>query len=295
MLVRKLRLTGKAVSVATATVMVSGVAATWMAGSAFADPGPMLIATKTVVTGTSQQPDDSLGAVLKVNVQVTAKGGSSAPTGDVIVNVGPSNNCAAAVSGPAGSRVSTGSCEVHNLADQTYNVYGAYRGSGNWSASSTTGRYAVQLNPYRHSHSHVVSSLTCSRSVTIGGHGSCALTVINKGWHTASGVTADIALPSRLKVRGCGHGHGWGWLTGRSGGCWVSGNTATWKIGSLAAGAAKTQTLTFSVKTDGYPWGYGRHHHRNAVTVKAAADTPAQAPSTSKATVVIHPRSGWFW
>jgi hypothetical protein len=373
-----------------ATVVVGGVAATMLASSALASsalasPGPMLIATQTVITGTSQQPNDSLGAVLKVNVQVTSKGGSSAPTGDVIVNAGPSNNCAAAVSGPLGSTVSTGSCEVHNLADQTYGVYGAYRGSGNWSASSTgktqvtlssntapaitsstppekatvgedyqftfsasgnpapaykldanapswlsingstgavsgtvpwalrgseftysviasnsvgtatAGPYTVDVTRSGHSQSDVVSSLTCSGSVTIGRTGSCTLTVTNDGSSTASGVTAAIALPSQLSARSCGHSSGWGWLTGRNGGCTLGGNTATWQIGSLAAGASKAEKVTFTAKQGGYASGFGHHHRWNSVTVRGFADTASQSASKSKATVVIHPRSGWFW
>jgi hypothetical protein len=344
----------------------------------------MLIATKTVVTGSSQQPNDSLGAVLKVSVQVTAQGGSSAPAGDVIVNAGPSNNCAAAVSGPANSKVSTGSCEVHNLADQTYSVYAAYRGSGSWSASKTSSDTQVTLTsnvapaitsgtpaekatagewydatiaasgtptptykldpnapswlsinsttgavsgrvphslsgnqftysviasnsvgnatagPYTVSvtgtrQSDVVSSLSCSKSVTIGRSGSCTLTVKNDGSRTASGVTAVIALPSRLSASYCGHGWGWGWLTGHSGGCTLSHNTAAWQLSSLAASASKSETLHFTAGQNGYPWGFGRSHHWNSVTVKGYADTSSQSPSTAKATVVIHPRSGWFW
>lgn len=151
---------------AVATVVVGGVAATWLAGSALASPGPMLIATKTVVTGTSQQPNDSLGAVLKVNVQVTAQGGTSGPTGDVIVNAGPSNNCAASLTPVGGgSTESTGNCEVHNLADQTYSVYGTYRGSGNWSASSTTSNTSATLTSNT---APAITSSTPPEKATVG-------------------------------------------------------------------------------------------------------------------------------
>jgi hypothetical protein len=362
-------------------VVASGVAATWLSGPAFASPGPMLIATKTIVTGAAQQPNDSLGAVLKVTVQVTAEGGPSAPVGDVIVNAGPSNNCAASVTGPANSRVSTGSCEVHNLADQTYNVTATYKGSGNWSGSSTGSNDEVALGaapaitsgtpaekavpgenyrftfsasgspaptytlganapswlgingstgqvsgtvpsrvgqfsysviasnaagtatagPYTvvvtsaNSQSDVVTGLSCSRSVAIGGSGSCTLTVTNDGASTATGIRADITLPRQLSVRNCGHGWGWGWFTGRSGGCSLNGHTATWQIGSLAAGASKSETLRFTAGQGGYSWGFGRSHSVNRVTVRAAASLWSQPTSHSHTTVVIHPRLGWIW
>jgi Domain of unknown function DUF11/Putative Ig domain len=357
------------------------MAATWLSGTAFASPGPMLIATKTVVTGTAQQPNDSLGAVLKVTVQVTAVGGSSAPVGDVIVNAGPSNNCAASVSGPSGSTVSTGSCEVHNLSDQTYNVTATYRGSGNWSASSTTSNDEVTLDaapaitsgtpaekatggedyqftfsasgspaptyklganapgwlsingstgavsgtvpssigqftysviasnsvgtatagPYTvyvtssNNQSDVVTQLSCSHSVSIYNSGSCTLTVTNDGSSSATGITARIALPRQLSARSCGHGWGWGWFTGRAGGCSLKGNTATWQIGWLAAGASKSETLRFSARQGGYSWGFGNHHRFNRVTVWGSASLSSQSTSVSKATVVIYPRYGWFW
>jgi hypothetical protein len=274
--------------------VVGGVAASLLATSALASPGPMLIATKTVVTGSSQQANDSLGAVLQVDVQVTAEGGTTGPTGDVIVNAGPSNNCAASLTATAGSTVSTGSCDVHNLSDTTYSVYAAYRGSDNWSQSTTSSDTSVTLTSST-SPTDVVSSLSCSKSVNIGGSGNCALTVTNDGSSTAAGVTAGIKLPSALSVRSCGRGGGWGWLTGRGGGCSVKGGTTSWNVGSLAAGAAKTEKLSFTANQGGYGSGYGHSHRWNSVTVKGAATTSSQSPSASKATVVIHPRSGWFW
>jgi hypothetical protein len=296
--VRKLILTGRrAVGIAAATVVVGGVAATWLAGSALASPGPMLIATQTVVTGTAQQPNDSLGAVLKVNVQVTAKGGTTGPTGDVIVKAGPSNNCAASLTAVGGgSTESTGSCEVHNLSDQTYSVSANYSGSGNWSQSWTTSNTSATLTsstpPVT---TDVVSSLSCSRSVTIAKTGTCTLTVTNNGSSTASGITADISLPWQLSARSCGRSWGWGWLTGHTGGCTLNHNTATWKISSLAAGASKSEKLTFSASQGGYGSGFGHSHRWNSVTVKGSADTASQSPSNSKAKVTIYPRSGWFW
>lgn len=292
-LVRKL-ISKRAVGVAAATVVLSGVAATGLAGSAFADPGPMLLATKTVITQTTQLANDSNGAVLQVDVQVTAQGGSSSPTGEVVVNVGSSSNsCHFWLNGQSGSTASSGSCDVHGLSDQTYSVWANFKGYGTWSGSPTTTNPQVTLTGS--TQSDVVSSLSCSHSVTVDRSGSCTLTVTNNGSSTATGITATIALPSKLSVRSCGHGGGWGWLSHRGGGCSLNGNTATWSISSLAAGASKSETLNFSAVQNGYGNSFGRHHRSNSVTVWGSADTSSQSASNSKATVVIYPRSGWFW
>jgi uncharacterized repeat protein (TIGR01451 family) len=252
----------------------------------------MLIATKTVVTQTTQQANDSNGAVLQVDVQVTALGGSSAPGGKVIVNAGASNTCTAWLGNPNGL-ASTGSCDVHGLADQTYDVWAKYQGAGNLSSSPTTANTQATLTGS--TQSDVASSLSCSHSVTVGRSGKCTLTVTNNGSSTATGITASVTLPSRLSTRSCGHGWGWGWLSNRGGGCSLKGNTATWTISSLAAGASKAETLNFSASQNGYAYGYGHHHRWNSVTVWGSADTSSQSASNSKATVVIYPRSGWFW
>jgi hypothetical protein len=390
--VRKLTSGGRrAVAIAASAVVLGGVAATLLSTNALADPGPMLIATKTTIVGTPQQEaNDSLGAVLSVNVQVQALGGSTGPTGDVIVNAGPSNNCAASLTPTANSTVSTGSCEVHNLSDQTYSVYAQYRGSGNWSASKTDSSDSVTLtnnnkapaitsgtpaekasvgedyqatisasgtptptysldknapswlsinsttgavsgtvpsslggNTFTYSviasnsvgnatagpytvavaapanATDVVSSLKCSKSVSIAGNGSCTLTVTNDGSSTASNITAEITLPSALTARSCGHsgGGGWGWIIsgGSNGGCSIGNSGASWSISSLAAGASKNVKLNFIAGAGGYGWGYGHHHSHNSVTVKGSATTSSQSPSVSKATVKVSPRWGWFW
>jgi uncharacterized repeat protein (TIGR01451 family) len=294
--VRKL-ISKRAVGVAAATVVLSGVAATGLASTAFADPGPMLLATKTVITQTTQLANDSNGAVLQVDVQVTAQGGSTSPSGLVVVDVGSSSNsCNVWLKGQSGGTASSGSCDVHGLSDQTYNVWANYKGYANWSGSPTTA--STQATLAGSTASDVVSSLSCSSSVTVGRSGSCTLTVTNDGSSTATGVTASITLPSRLTARSCGHGGGWGWWSNRGGGCSLNGNTATWAISSLAAGASKAETLNFSASQNGYGNSFGRHHRTNTVTVWGSADTSSQSASNSKATVVIHPRQerwGWFW
>jgi|GEM_PF-3681964 len=285
---------GRAVGLAAATVMAGGVAAGLMASPAFADPGPVLIATNTVVTNVamSQQPNDPGSAMLTVHVSVTAKGGTSAPTGDVIISAG-SDNCAAAMTGPAASAVSTGSCNIANMANGTYAVSAAYQGADNWSGSSTANKTQVIIS--MPSQTDVVSWLSCSKSVNIGGSGSCTLTVKNDGSSTATGITAEIALPSRLSARSCGHGWGWGPLTGHGGGCSLTGHAATWQIRSLTAGASRSETLRFTAGQNGYPWDFGRSHHSQDVTVHGSAVTASQRHSNSRANVMIHPRAGWFW
>jgi hypothetical protein len=136
----------RAVGLAAAAVVVGGAAATWLASSAHATtPGPMLLATTTAVTGTTQLTSEKSGAVLKVGVSVTAGGGSKAPTGDVVVSAG-SDNCTASVHGANGGTVSTGSCDIYGLSTGTVSVTAAYKGAGDWSASSTASGTSVTLN-----------------------------------------------------------------------------------------------------------------------------------------------------
>jgi hypothetical protein len=105
----------------------------------------MLIATKTAVTGTTQLASDKSGAVLKVGVSVTAEGGSTPPTGEVVVSAG-SDSCNAWVHGASGGTVSTGTCDIYGLSTGTVSVTAAYKGASDWSDSSTADGTSVTLN-----------------------------------------------------------------------------------------------------------------------------------------------------
>jgi hypothetical protein len=249
--------------VAAGLVLAGGLASTMMAGTAFA--GPIIFATTTSITGTSQaQQSGSSDPVVTVKFSVTAGGGNSAPGGSVTVNVaGRPASCHASL-GSSSGLTSSGSCELSGLAPGSYTLRANYAG-GSQMGGSASGNYSLHVSQPSQG-STVSTKLRCPAAVNAGQSGSCDLTVTNKGPGTADNVVAEIALPSALKARYCGND--WWWNAG----CSVRGNDATWHLGNLRAWQSKSLTVHFTAA--GNRWT--RHSSLATVTGTAAWGGPWQ-------------------
>jgi Bacterial Ig-like domain (group 3)/Domain of unknown function DUF11 len=218
-------------------MMAGGLAGTVMAGTAFA--GPIIFATTTSITGTSQaQPAWNSDPVVTVNVSVTAGGGNSAPTGDVTVSVaGHSDSCHAALTSSSGL-ASRGSCELRDLAHGSYTLQAEYAGV-NQLGKSVSGDHALTVASSSGQGATIRAHLSCPAAVNAGQSGNCELTVANSGPGTAVNVAAEIALPSALHARYCGNR--W-WNPG----CSLRHNDATWRLGNLRRWQVKSLTVHFT-------------------------------------------------
>ena len=262
--------------------MAGGLAGTMMAGTAFA--GPIIFTSATSITGTSQaQQSWSNDPVVTVKISVTAGGGSSAPAGDVTVNVAHhSDSCKAALTSSSGL-TSSGSCELRDLGPGSYTLQAAYPGASQL-GKSASGNYALTVSRPSGQGATVRTGLSCPVAVNAGQSGNCKLTVANRGPGTAVNVVAEIALPSQLKARYCGNA--W-WNPG----CRVHNNDATWHLGNLRAWQVKTLTVHFTAA------GNRSFRHSSLVTVTGSATWgvkfPGQGPlqhiSISKRHVEIRP------
>jgi Bacterial Ig-like domain (group 3)/Domain of unknown function DUF11 len=269
--------------VAAGLVMAGGLASTMMAGTAFA--GPIIFATTTSITGTSQaQQSWSNDPVVTVKFSVTAGGGNSAPGGSVTVNVaGRSASCHASLGSNSGL-TSSGSCELSGLAPGSYTLQANYAGGSQMSKSASSD-YSLKVGPSSGQGSTVTTRLRCPAAVNAGQSGSCDLTVTNKGPGTADNVVAEIALPSQLKARYCGND--WWWNAG----CSVRSNDATWRLGNLRPWQSKSLTVHFTAA--GNRWT----RHASLVTVTGTAawagpwqnQGPMRHISVSKYRVEIRP------
>jgi len=78
----------------------------------------------------------------------------------------------------------------------------------------------------------LAAGLSCPGALTVGGTGTCTLTVTNHGPAAAKTVIAAVALPTGLSETSC------------SSGCVQHGNVVTWSQSLLAAGASAQYTIT---------------------------------------------------
>jgi hypothetical protein len=82
-------------------------------------------------------------------------------------------------------------------------------------------------------------AVTCPSGTTVGGTGTCALTVANAGPASASKVIAAVLLPAALSEVSC------------TGGCTRHGNVYTWTLASRASSASAKFTITIKVSKTG--------------------------------------------
>ena len=111
----------------------------------------------------------------------------------------------------------------------------------------------------------LVAAPACPGHLTVGGHGTCTLTVANHGPDTAEHVTSSVTLPARLTKVSC------------STGCRRHGNTFTWTRLSLASGKTAKFTITVKAVTAG----------QAKVTGDTSSATNDPNPGNNGATAVI--------
>jgi Domain of unknown function DUF11 len=82
-------------------------------------------------------------------------------------------------------------------------------------------------------------TMTCPSGMTVGGTGSCKLTVANAGPASASKAVAAVLLPSALSEVSC------------TASCTRHGNLFTWSLGTLASGASSGFSVTVKASKAG--------------------------------------------
>ncbi len=120
---------------------------------------------------------------------------------------------------------STGLVSGTPSADTTSFSYSVV--ASNAAGSVTAGPFTVAVS----NKADVSASLSCPSSLTVGGTGTCTLTVANAGPAQATTVLAGVTVPGTLQVTGC------------SDGCSQKDGALGWSLGSLAAGQSDSLTV----------------------------------------------------
>jgi uncharacterized repeat protein (TIGR01451 family) len=108
----------------------------------------------------------------------------------------------------------------------------------NVAGTATAGPFTVTVTKAS-SNADLSAALSCPASMTVGGTGTCTLTVTNAGPATASKVITAVALPASLSEVSC------------SAGCIRVANVYAWTLASLASGASAKYTLTVKASRSG--------------------------------------------
>jgi Putative Ig domain len=151
--------------------------------------------------------------------------------------------------------------------------------------SATSSRFTVNFGKPGNDRADVTTYLSCTSTVSAGGKGTCTLYVTNRG-NSARDVTAQIALPSQLRLDGSGDYDSYR----------TSGNTASVNLGMLRPGQTREMTVTFTAKTGLALWGW---HHGQRFQVKVTGSVTSDGgfsyygQQDSTATVTIVPRGWW--
>jgi hypothetical protein len=172
-----------------------------------------------------------------------------------------------------------------------------FGGSFSYTVTATNGLGSATAGPYtvfvRHfGGNNIRTFLSCTSRVFTGQRGTCTLSVTNRGFSPAPGVTAQIALPSQLRADFCG------FFNFNNFGCRIFNNTAQENLGTLRPGQTKELTVVFTAKTGFNLWGW---HHGNRFTVRVVGSASSfggfpffqHAVSFSTAFVTIIPFGRW--
>jgi large repetitive protein len=108
----------------------------------------------------------------------------------------------------------------------------------NSAGQATAGPFTVTVGEFPPA-ADISATLRCPASMTVGGAGTCTLTVANAGPATASKVTATVALPAALSETSC------------SPGCVRAGNTYMWTLASLGNGPSAQFSITVKASRAG--------------------------------------------
>ena len=110
--------------------------------------------------------------------------------------------------------------------------------AANAAGQATAGPFTVTVTKSS-VNADISATLRCPASMTVGGTGTCTLTVANAGPATASKVIAAIVLPAALSETSC------------SSGCARHGNVYVWTLASLGNGASAQFSITVKASRAG--------------------------------------------
>jgi len=175
---------------------------------------------------------------------------------------------------------------VSGTAPATGGSFSYYVIAQNGYGSVTSSPFTVNFGRPGNYRADVTTHLSCTSTVSTDGKGTCTLYVTNRG-NSAQDVTAQIALPSQLRLDSSGYYDGYR----------TSGNTAQENLGVLRPGQTREMTVTFTAKTGLSLWGW-HHGQRFQVKVTGSVNSGGEFSSygqqnSSTATVTIVPRGWW--
>jgi uncharacterized repeat protein (TIGR01451 family) len=108
----------------------------------------------------------------------------------------------------------------------------------NLAGAATAGPFTVTVTKASFN-ADISAALSCPAALTVGGSGTCTLTVANAGPATASKVVAGVLLPAALSELSC------------TSGCVRHANVFTWALASLAPGASAKFAITVQASAAG--------------------------------------------
>ena len=109
----------------------------------------------------------------------------------------------------------------------------------NLAGTVTAGPFTVTVTATTSSKADISAVLSCPADMTVGGTGTCTLTVANAGPGTASMVVASVRLPAALSEVSC------------SSDCARHANVFTWSLSALADGASAQFSITAKANAAG--------------------------------------------
>ena len=125
----------------------------------------------------------------------------------------------------------------------------------NAASTATAGPYTVTITTTP-AKADLSAGLACRAGMTVGGTGTCTLTVANAGPAAASRAVAGVLLPAALSQRSC------------TPGCARHGNLFTWTLAALPAGTSASFAITVQASAVG----------KALVLAAAASQTPDPRP-----------------
>ena len=125
----------------------------------------------------------------------------------------------------------------------------------NTAGTATAGPFTVTVGKAS-SNADISAALSCPAAMTVGGTGTCTLTVANAGPAAASKVVAGVLLPAALSKVSC------------TSSCARHANVFTWSLASLASGASAKFAITVKASAAG----------KVAVLAAAASQNPDPKP-----------------
>ena len=110
--------------------------------------------------------------------------------------------------------------------------------AANAAGTATAGPFTVTVAKAS-ANADISAALSCPAGMTVGGTGTCTLTVANAGPATATKMVAGVALPAALSETSC------------TSGCSRHANVFTWTLASLASGASAKFAITVRASAAG--------------------------------------------